>query len=223
MVKDDLSAVNAIGIAVQNVVKSLRHMRILYTSVETRSGLSAEAAAEQCLFAPVSVYRQAIAGGQFGDCPYSRESLFVLSIGEAAQHDDGRSLVFMEESWSRCLANLWVPAMLQGVWSRACALAQFHDGMVSGRREGRLPFTTRAEKNFSIALPIRPGVVTGKVIICSLWKSRRAERRRHSTVAQQPAACGTNTKQPLFSPPTRRKSSIGEGIRYRGGRKIRGV
>ena len=66
------------------------------------------------------------------------------------------------------------------------------------------PLLLEPRKTFSIALPIRPGVVTGKVIICSLWKSRRAERRRHSTVAQQPAACGTNTKQPLFSPPPAR-------------------
>jgi hypothetical protein len=122
MVDDDLSAVNAIGIAVHNVVKSLRHMRLLYANVETRSGLAAEAAAEQCLFAPVSLYRQAVAAGRLGDCPYSRHSLFVLSIGEAARQAEGRSLVFMDDSWSRCPANLWVPAMLQGVWSRACVL-----------------------------------------------------------------------------------------------------
>lgn len=77
MVNDDLSAVNAIGIAVHNVVKSVRHMRLLYANVEVRSGLSAEAAAEQCLFAPVSVYRQAGAAGRLGDCPYPQNSLFV--------------------------------------------------------------------------------------------------------------------------------------------------
>jgi hypothetical protein len=119
MVNDDLSAVNAIGIAVHNVVKSLRHMRLLYANIEVRSGLSPEAAAEQCLFAPVSLYRQATDAGQLGDCPYSRHSLFVLSIGEAATQAEGRSLVFMEDSWSRCPANLWVPAMLQGVWNHA--------------------------------------------------------------------------------------------------------
>ena len=64
---------------------------------------------------PVSVYRQAVAAGRLGDCPYFRHSLFVLSIGEAAQRAKGRSLVFMDDSWSRCPANLWVPAMLQGV------------------------------------------------------------------------------------------------------------
>jgi hypothetical protein len=127
MVNDDLSAMNAIGIAAHNVVKSLRHMRLLYANLEARSGLSPEAAAEQCLFAPVSIFRQAVAAGQLGDCRYSRNSLFILSIGEAAQQAEGRSLVFMDDSWSRCPANLWVPAMLQGVWCRARSRAQPHD------------------------------------------------------------------------------------------------
>jgi hypothetical protein len=124
MVKGDLSAVNAIGIAVHNVVRSFRQMRLLYANVDVRSRLSAEAAAEKCLFAPVSVYRQAVAAGRLGECPYSRHSLFVLSIGEASRQAEGRSLVFMDDSWSRCPANLWVPAMLQGVWRRACGLVQ---------------------------------------------------------------------------------------------------
>jgi hypothetical protein len=119
MVNEDLSAVNAIGIAAHNVVKSVRHMRLLYADVQVGSGLSAEAAAERCLFAPVSLYREATAAGRINDCPYARNSLFVLAIGEASQHADGRSLVFMEDSWSRCPANVWVPAMLQGVWKRA--------------------------------------------------------------------------------------------------------
>ena len=120
MVNEDLSAVNAIGIAAHNVVKSLRHMRLLYAHAESGSRLSPQAAAEQCLFAPVSIYRQATAAGQLGRCSYSRHSLFVFSIGEAARRAEGRSLVFMEDSWSRCPASAWVPAMLQGVWIRAC-------------------------------------------------------------------------------------------------------
>jgi hypothetical protein len=120
MVNGDLSAVNAIGIAAHNVVKSIRQMRLLYADPGVRSSLSAEAAAEQSLFAPVSIYRQATAAGEFDGCPFSQNSLFVLAIGEASQLPEGRSLVFMEEGWSRCPANLWVPAMLQGVWRRVC-------------------------------------------------------------------------------------------------------
>jgi hypothetical protein len=126
MVNEDLSAVNAIGIAAHNVVKSIRHMRLLYADAAVRSGLPAEAAAEQSLFAPVSLYRQATAAGELGGCPFSRNSLFVLAIGEASQKAEGRSLVFMDDSWSRCPANLWVPAMLEGVWKRACLSPDQH-------------------------------------------------------------------------------------------------
>jgi hypothetical protein len=121
MVNGDLSAVNAIGIAVHNVVKSIRHLRVLYANAEARTNLTPEAAAEQCLFAPVSLYRQATAPGQIGDCPFDKNSLFVLAIGDAARKPGGRALVFMDDTWSQCPANVWVPAMLQGVWKRACS------------------------------------------------------------------------------------------------------
>jgi hypothetical protein len=119
MVNDDLSAVNAIGIAVHNVVKSIRHMRLLYADAGTRSALAPETAAEQSLFAPVSLYRQATAAGDIAGCPFSKDSLFVLAIGEASQQTGGRPLVFMDDTWSQCPANEWVPAMLRGVWTRA--------------------------------------------------------------------------------------------------------
>lgn len=119
MVDGDLSAVNAIGIASHNIVKGLRHMRALYSDVSVRSSLSAETTANQCLFAPVSVYRQATAPGELSGCRFERNSLFILAIGEASQRVEGDSLVFMDDSWSRCPAAKWVPAMLEGVWSRA--------------------------------------------------------------------------------------------------------
>ena len=102
-----------------NVVRSIRHLRLLYADAATSSALSAEAAAERSLFAPVSIYRQATTAGQLGGCPFSRHALFELFIGEASQQGLGRPLVFMDDTWSRCPANLWVPAMLQGVWNRA--------------------------------------------------------------------------------------------------------
>jgi hypothetical protein len=119
MVGDDLSAVNAIGIAVHNLAKSLRQMRLLYADVDSRKVLSAEVAAEKCLRAPVSVYRQATAKGVLDGTAFPKNSLFVLKIGEASQLAGGRPLVFMEDSWSRCPASTWIPAMLEGVWRRA--------------------------------------------------------------------------------------------------------
>lgn len=119
LVNNDLSGVNAIGIAVHNVVKSVRHMKVLYADVAMRTSLTAETATEECLFAPVRLLRQATADGQLGDCPFSKDSLFLLRIGEACRQPGGRPLVFMDNTWSQCPANLWVPAMLQGLWNRA--------------------------------------------------------------------------------------------------------
>jgi hypothetical protein len=121
-VDKDLSAVNAIGIAVHNVVKGLRQMRTFYADLGVRSALSAEAAASRCLFAPVSLYRQSTGPGQIGGCPFPTNSLFVFNIGEASRMPGGQDLVFMDESWSRCPASQWVPALLKGVWKRATVL-----------------------------------------------------------------------------------------------------
>ena len=111
MVNEDLSAVNAIGIAVHNVVKGLRQMRILYADGDKRSTLSPGSAARQCLFAPVSLYRQAADAGQLGDCPFSRNSLFVFEIGKASRREEGLPLVFMGDTWSQCPAAEWVPGI----------------------------------------------------------------------------------------------------------------
>jgi hypothetical protein len=122
MVGGDLSAVNAIGIAVHNLVKSLRHMRSLYADVSARNRLSAEAVASECLRAPVSVYRLSTAPGALWRKSFPKYSLFIFNIGAASQLAGGRSLVFMEESWSRCPAATWIPAMLEGVWKQASLL-----------------------------------------------------------------------------------------------------
>ena len=119
MVDGDLAAVNAIGIAVHNIVRGLVHMKILYMNAGTKATLSAEKAADRCLLAPASVFRQATSAGEINGCPFARLSLFVLNIGEASRLKEGRSLVFLDETWSRCPAATWVPAMLAGVWTRA--------------------------------------------------------------------------------------------------------
>jgi hypothetical protein len=117
MVNDDLSAVNAIGIAVHNLVNSLRRMRSVYTDTNSRLNLSPSEVANRCLVAPASLYRQATVAGELNGNQFSNNSLFVLNIGSAAKLD--RSLVFMRDSWSSCPAEQWVPAVLEGVWLRA--------------------------------------------------------------------------------------------------------
>ena len=119
MVDGDLSAVNAIGIAVHNMIKGLRQMRSLYADSAIRASLTPEVAASKCLFAPISLYRQATEAGKLGGCPFPRNALFVLEIGKASQRERGKPMVFMDGTWSRCPAADWVPAMLEGLWRRA--------------------------------------------------------------------------------------------------------
>jgi hypothetical protein len=121
MVNNDLSAVNAIGIAVHNLVKSLRRMRQIYSDKNLRMALSPPDAVDRCLTAPVSIYRQAMVAGELNGCRFSNGSIFVLNIGEGAKMEGASRLVFMRDSWSSCPAEQWVPAMLEGVWLRANA------------------------------------------------------------------------------------------------------
>jgi hypothetical protein len=119
MVNDDLSAVNAIGIAVHNLVNSLRRMRTQYSDPNRRLTLSPADAVNQCLVAPASVFRQATVSGELNGNQFSSACLFILNIADAAKLQG--ALVFMRDSWSSCPAELWVPAMLEGVWLRATA------------------------------------------------------------------------------------------------------
>jgi len=123
MVNNDLSAVNAIGIAVHNLVNSLRMMRTLYSDSNRRRTLSPADAANQCLVAPASVFRQATVAGELNGNPFSNSCLFILNIGDVAKLEGAAALVFMKESWSSYPAEQWVPAMLEGVWLRANAQA----------------------------------------------------------------------------------------------------
>ena len=122
MVAGNLSGVNAIGIAAHNVVKGLEYMKQLYADEKKRSSLSAAEAASECVFAPISVYRQATSAGFVGGCPFSRGSLFVLNLGVAARRFHDRRIAFLEDTWSRCPAAEWVPALLEVVWNRALSL-----------------------------------------------------------------------------------------------------
>jgi len=119
MVNNDLSAVNAIGIAVHNLVKSLRQMRQIYSDKNLRRTLSPPEAVDRCLTAPISISRQPTVAGELKGCQFSSGSLFILNTGDAAKREGARRLVFMRDSWSSCPAEQWVPAMLEGVWLRA--------------------------------------------------------------------------------------------------------
>jgi hypothetical protein len=93
-------------------------MRQLAADPALRFLITTDAAVDECLFAPGAVLRQAKTSGEVGGCPFRRGSLFSLGLGTASKGAANRDLVFLSQSWSRCPAEKWVPALLEGVWTR---------------------------------------------------------------------------------------------------------
>ena len=121
MVSGDLAAVNGISVALHHIVDGLYRMRQLIATPSLRSSLTTDAAVDECLFAPTSVLRLAKTSGEVSGCPFRRGSLFILGLGTASKGTANRDLIFLSQSWSRCPAEKWVPALLEGVWTRALA------------------------------------------------------------------------------------------------------
>jgi hypothetical protein len=121
MVNGDLTGVNATITARQLIVDGLHKMRQLAADPALRSSITRDAAVDECLFAPTSVVRQAKTSGEVGGCPFRRGSLFILGLGGASKGAANRDLVFLSQSWSSCPAEKWVPALLEGVWTRVSA------------------------------------------------------------------------------------------------------
>ena len=121
MVNGDLVGVLAMSTARQLIVDGLHKMRQLAADPALRSSITTDAAVDECLFAPATVVRQAKTSGEVSGCPFKRGSLFILELGSASKGAANRDLVFLSQSWSRCPAEKWVPALLEGVWTRVSA------------------------------------------------------------------------------------------------------
>jgi hypothetical protein len=119
MVNGDLSAVNGIGVALHHIVDGLHQMRQLAADPAKGVQLTVNAVVDECLFAPSNVMRLATADAEVGGCPFKKGAFLILSLGSASKDKANRDLVFLSQSWSRCPAENWVPALLEGVWKRA--------------------------------------------------------------------------------------------------------
>jgi hypothetical protein len=96
-------------------------MRQLAADPALRSSTTTDAAVDECLFSPLTVVRQAKTSGEVGGCPFRKGSLFILGLRSASKGAANRDIVFLNQSWSRCPAEKWVPALLEGVWTRVSA------------------------------------------------------------------------------------------------------
>ena len=120
MVNGDLAGVIATIAAPQLIVHGLQKMRQLAADPALRSSITMDAVVDECLFAPNPV-RQAKASGEVGGCPYREGTLLILQLETASKGAGNRDLAFLSQSWSRCPAEKWVPALLEGVWARVLA------------------------------------------------------------------------------------------------------
>jgi len=121
MVNGDLIGVIAMSTARQLIDDGLHKMRQLAADPSLRSSITTDAVVDECLFAPPTVLRQAKTSGAVAGCPFRRGSLFILGLGSASRGAANRDLLFLSQSWSRCPAEKWVPALLEGVWTRVSA------------------------------------------------------------------------------------------------------
>ena len=120
MMNGDLAGVIALIAARQLIVDGLHKMRQLAADPALRSSIT-DAVVDECLFAPAAVVRQAKTSGEVGGCPFRRGALFYLGLESASKGATNRDLVFLSQSWSRCPAEKWVRALLEGVWTRVSA------------------------------------------------------------------------------------------------------
>jgi hypothetical protein len=134
MVQGDLAGVHAVGIALHNIVSGLRIMRQLFRDPTERVALSPRAAGARCLFAPSSVLRQPTVSISSLKGELTSKTLVLLKLQAANANSGDKDIVFLRETWSRCPAEQWVPALLEGIWQRACGLP--HKGGSNGDSTG---------------------------------------------------------------------------------------
>jgi len=119
MVDGDLAGVHAVSVAIHNLVKGMHRMRALFLDPSLGDKLTPEAAGRRCLFAPGAVLRQPTSSGTVAGCPYSPQTVVLLELEKARETSGDASMIFLSPTWSRCPADRWVPALLEGVWRRA--------------------------------------------------------------------------------------------------------
>ena len=113
------AAIHGTGVAIHNMVVALNNMRKLYIDLDARRSLSAADAVQMSLSAPAAVLRQATTSGSITGCPFQKGTLFLFKLSDAFRKSGNVDVVFQRGTWNQCPAEQWVPALLEGVWTRA--------------------------------------------------------------------------------------------------------
>ncbi len=118
-VEGDPSGVHGTGVAVHNLVAAFSRMRALWADPAARRRLTPEAAVAQCLVAPQQVVRQPTEAGLTLAGEFSAGTLVLLQLDDANARAPSAATAFMTQSWARCPAHAWAPALLAAVWRTA--------------------------------------------------------------------------------------------------------
>jgi hypothetical protein len=111
---------NPAAIAWLALTKQADQAKQLHSDPAGRAALSPETAGGRCLFAPVNILRQPTAPDTSANGELETGTLLILSLQAANANAPDASLAFQRGTWSMCPAEQWVPALLQGIWLRAC-------------------------------------------------------------------------------------------------------
>ena len=120
LVDGDLAAVHAVGVALHNIVRGVDLMRQLYSDASSRASLTPEDVSRRCLFAPETVLRQPTGPDPSGAGEYEGHTLVMLKLQTVNAKTPDANVAFLRNTWSQCPAEQWVPALLAGIWRRAC-------------------------------------------------------------------------------------------------------
>ena len=119
MVDGNLAGMHATGVALHNIVRGVNRMRDLYSDPARRT-LSPEEAATLCLSAPATLIRQPTGAAKLAAGDVDSATVVLLKLQTANEKSPSADLSFLRKTWSRCPAEQWVPALLEGIWRRAC-------------------------------------------------------------------------------------------------------
>lgn len=117
---NDIHAIHATSIGMENIARSVRRMRSLAKRAGV-TGRTAEEAMRQCLIVPPVLLRgcEREVQAPFLRVPLNRRSLVVFLLARAYDKSGDLTLAFLGDTWSACPAQHIVPHMLRAVWKSA--------------------------------------------------------------------------------------------------------
>ena len=116
----DLYCIHATSIGTQNVLRSIRRLRLAAQSPKRRE-LPPDDILRQCLATPAAVLRgcKSDIHVPFLDHPITPQTVVVFLVARAFTTSGDLDVAFLGDDWSACPARRVIPEMLRAVWHAA--------------------------------------------------------------------------------------------------------